>query len=168
MIRKIAIIGPESTGKSTLSAELAEAYHTTWVPEYARHYIDKLNRPYDEQDLLEIAKGQMAMEDELAAKTNKLLIIDTTLIVIKIWSEHAFGRTHPWIEKELTKRAYDLFLVCDVDLPWEPDPQREHPELRSYFFDKYLDYARQNPPFAIITGQKEERFQIAKRAIDNL
>ena len=167
-IAKIVLLGPESTGKTTLAKQLARHFDTDWVPEYARQYIDELDRPYGESDLLDIAKGQLQLEDEKAKKTNRLLFYDTNLITIKIWSEYKYGRTDAWILDSLNTRSYDFYLLMDTDLPWESDPQREHPEQRPELFDLYKKYLDENQfPFSIITGQGEMRFQYARRSIED-
>lgn len=137
MIKKISITGPESTGKSTLSEALANAYNTVWAPEYARSYLENLDRNYREEDLLAIAKGQLALQEQLEIEANQYLICDTDLLVLKIWSEHKYGRCHPWILKKLAETKYDLYILPYIDIPWQEDPLREHPHLREHFFQKY-------------------------------
>ena len=166
-IKKIAIVGPESTGKSDLSRTLAKHYNTVWVPEYARRYIDNLTRPYEKYDLFKIAVGQIQAEDQLEQKADEFLFCDTNLWVIKIWSEHKYGNCADWILKELKDRFYDLHLLTYIDLPWQDDPQREHPTLREYFFDVYkneLDGAGIN--YKIISGLGHERIENAISAIE--
>ena len=133
-ILKIAIVGPESTGKSSLAEQLAVHYNTLWVPEYARAYLDKLSHPYTESDLLDIARGQLAMESSLSKKASRYLFCDTNLHVIKIWSEYKYKRCHTEILRNLHNDNYALHLLTNIDLPWEYDPQREHPHLRDFFF----------------------------------
>ncbi len=168
MPKRIAIIGPESTGKSTLAMDLAEELKTTFVPEYAREYIDQLERPYEYKDLLSIAMEQAAREDKLVDEANNLLIVDTTLTVVRVWSEHRYGKCDPWIKAEEQRRPYALTLVCDIDLPWEDDPQREHPHMREHFFKIYRDHAREHPPWALIYGDRKARLNIALEAIGKL
>ncbi|NDK57723.1 AAA family ATPase [Pontibacter fetidus] len=166
---KIAITGPESTGKSTLSAQLASHYQTVWVPEYARTYIADLNREYTLADIEAIARGQLQLEQQLLCSAKNVLISDTDLLVLKIWSEHAFGRTPQFILDKLAQQDYNLYLLMGVDLPWEPDPQREHPHLRQYFYDWYKrELETIGVPFAEITGQQQERFINARYHIDAL
>lgn len=157
---RILIIGPESTGKSTLATDLAAHFNEPWVPEFAREYLEKLNREYQFEDLSEIGKGQIRLEDEFALGANKLLFVDTDLRVIKVWSEHKFDKVHNWILEEIERRMYSKILITDVDLPWEADPLREHPEpgMRQYFLDKYLDLAHQSGfPFQLISGARAKR-----------
>jgi NadR type nicotinamide-nucleotide adenylyltransferase len=164
---KVAITGPESTGKSTLSQKLAAHYNTVWVPEYARTYIEELDRPYTLQDLEAIAKGQLALEKELQEQAHDVLFVDTDLLVIKIWSEHAFGECPDWVLQQLKQQDYNLYLLMGVDLPWEPDPQREHPHLRQFFYDWYKrELKALQVPFVEITGQQASRLEQAQVHVD--
>ena len=169
--KRILILGPESTGKSTLAEDLATHFGEPWVPEFAREYLDKINRPYQYEDLLEIGKGQVKAEDQLAESAKKSLFVDTDLRVIHIWSEHRFGKTDPWVSDQIKERKYDLILLTDTDLPWTPDPLREYPELemRQYFFDKYLQLAQESGfPFLVVSGDQETRLKTAVAAVGNL
>ncbi|MCU0399768.1 MAG: ATP-binding protein [Algoriphagus sp.] len=169
--KRILILGPESTGKSTLAEDLAQHFGEPWVPEFAREYLEKFDRPYQFEDLAEIGKGQVKLEDQLAEKAKKFLFCDTDLRVIHIWSEHRFGKTDPSVLEEIQVRKYELILLTDTDLPWEPDPLREYPELemRQYFFDKYRKLAEQSGfPYLIVSGDREKRLKDAVIAVDNL
>jgi NadR type nicotinamide-nucleotide adenylyltransferase len=168
MLKKVVVIGPESTGKSTLSQALAAHFSAPWVPEYARTYIEKLDGPYDYDDMLVIAKGQLEWEDLHAQKADQLLICDTDLHVIKVWSEHRFGKVHDWISEQIQLRKYDVYLLTDIDIPWQEDPQREHPEpeMRQYFFELYRNLISQTGvPFEIISGTEPERIQKSVKTI---
>ncbi|MBN3581399.1 ATP-binding protein [Algoriphagus aestuarii] len=165
---RILILGPESTGKSTLASDLSTHYNEPWVPEYAREFLDQLGRNYDYEDLLEIARGQVGIEDQLALEAEKFLFCDTDLRVIHIWSEHRFGKTDPWVLDQIQKRAYSLILLTDTDMPWEPDPLREYPELemRQYFFEKYLTLAKVSGfPYEVVSGNESSRL---KQAINHI
>ncbi len=163
---RVAVVGPESTGKSTLSEQLAGYYHTVWVPEYARGYIEGLRHSYTPADVEQIARGQLAAEDDAAEKANLLLICDTNLTVIQIWFEHAYGYCPHWIRRVNRERRYALHLLTDIDIPWEPDPQREHPELREYLFNRYRHLlAELSVPFCVISGDAGERLRRAVAAI---
>lgn len=167
--KKIAIVGPESTGKSVLSEKLAKHYQTEWVQEYAREYLEGLGRPYMREDLAEIAKGQLAAEDALIGKANRLLVCDTNLVVIKIWSDVKYGECDQWIVDEMESRHYDLHLLMNIDLPWEYDPLREHPETRDFLFEKYeAELKRLASPYAIIGGDYRQRFERAKAEIEKI
>lgn len=167
--RKVAIIGPECTGKTDLSHRLAAYFKTEWVPEYARQYLNKLNRPYERSDLTKIAHGQVRMEDEWAREAKRVLICDTNLTVIKVWSEFKYGERDPEIIQVMKNRHYDLLLVTDIDIPWEDDPQREHPDKREHFRDVYITEAQESGiPFAIIEGTREQRLKKAVEEIEKI
>ena len=166
-LKRIAITGPESTGKSWLAERLAAHYHTIWVPEVARDYLLELGRAYVFDDIVKIARAQMELENKLADKARKLLFCDTDLIVTKIWSLFKYEKCDPWIEDMARNHRYDLYLLCDIDLPWEDDPLREHPDKRKELFDFYLKELKDlQAPFRIISGTGEERLQKAISAID--
>ena len=161
-MRKIVLTGPESSGKTTLAKQLAGHFGTGWVPEFARGFLEKLDRPYREADLLEIAQGQVASENEWANKTSGLLFLDTSLEVVKIWSEVVFGRCHPLIKEQLHNRLPDLYLLCRPDLPWEPDPLRENPGDRHVLFDLYQhELTGLGVHFIEINGMGNERIEKA-------
>jgi len=164
---KIVTTGPESSGKTTLAKTLAKHYQVPWVPEYSRDYLKKLDRPYQEEDLLQIAQGQVAREDQAAKDRPDLLICDTSLVVIKIWSEYRYGRCHPWILKQIEQRPVDVHLLCIPDIPWEPDPQRENPDDRDELFRLYQQ-ALKDKPTVIIRGSRSERLTWAISEIDRL
>lgn len=165
---KIGITGPESTGKSRLAEELAFHYKTVFVPEYARGYIDNLDRPYNQDDILQIAKGQIGEESRLEKLANGILFCDTELIVTRIWSEVKYGTCYPWILETIEKNKYDLFLLCNIDLPWENDPQREHPHMREKLFSLYFDaLTNYGFPFKIVSGTGKPRLANAIRIIES-
>jgi len=168
-VKRVAIVGPECTGKTQLARFLAQHYQTAWVPEYARTYIETLKRPYEKQDLTVIAKGQIKLQNELEAKAHKLLICDTTLLVIKIWSEFNYGDCDPEILKEMSNQRYDLQLLTYIDVPWEDDPQREHPHQRERLFDIYKsELVNSRSHFVEIRGEEYTRRQMAIAAIDKI
>ncbi|HTA84274.1 MAG TPA: ATP-binding protein [Bacteroidia bacterium] len=167
-IDRIAIVGPECTGKSTLSEQLAAYYKTRYMPEFAREYIAKLQRPYTLDDIVEISKGQMQAEDEIASLANKILICDTNLVVTKIWAEFKYNVCPEWIKENIKKRKYTLHLLTYTDIPWQDDPQREHPYLREELFELYHDeLTSQKVPFVIISGSAEIRLQKSVEAISS-
>jgi len=162
---KIAITGPESTGKTTLAQQLAVYFNTIWVPEFARSYIETLARPYHYDDILLIAKEQMKKEDEAFAN-HDVIFLDTELLVTKIWCEYKYGQCHSWILDEIKRRKYDLVLLCNIDLPWTYDPQREHPHKRQELWTLYKSQAYTfYHPVEIVSGQGNERFDQAILAI---
>jgi NadR type nicotinamide-nucleotide adenylyltransferase len=185
-LKKIVVIGPESTGKSTLCEGLARhfqrAYATDWAPEYAREYLQTHGMAYTYEDLTTIARGQLALEDRHAAALggahgttagggHSLLFIDTDLYVMKVWSEYVFGRCETWILKEIAERKYDGYLLCRTDLPWATDPLREYPDLetRERLFYIYKDLlVNQNVPWAAIGGVAGERLEHGVEAVERL
>ncbi|MGB1241041.1 MAG: AAA family ATPase [Chitinophagales bacterium] len=168
-ILKVVLTGPESTGKSTLSKKLATHYQTAYVPEYARSYIAALDRPYNSEDILQIAKGQLKSEDYFSSKANKILFSDTALLVPKIWSEVVYGFCPDWIENELISRHYDLYLLMYPDVDWKPDPQREHPHFRLELFEMYKEVLQKlHTPYIVIEGTYKSRFETAMQAINEM
>ena len=168
-LKKVVIIGPECTGKTDLSQYLATHFKTEWVPEYARAFIDKLNRPYDKSDLTKIAHGQMRMEDEWMQSANRVLICDTNLIILKVWSEQKFGYCDTEILNSMASRHYDLLLLTNIDVPWEEDSLREHPDKREYFWKIYQKEALNSKIQTVeISGPREERRKKAVEAIEKI
>ncbi len=171
---KIVVIGPESTGKSTLCEQLAAHYSSIWVKEYAREYLLNNGTHYTFENLLDIAKGQLKLEDDAAvvlAERHTPLIIDTDMYVMKVWCEFVFEKTHHWILNRLVERKYDLYLLCNIDLPWVKDELREYPDLisREKLYHHYKDaMINQNTPWVDISGNYEERLRKAIEAIDKI
>jgi|AntRauTorckE5430_2_1112549.scaffolds.fasta_scaffold02664_5 NadR type nicotinamide-nucleotide adenylyltransferase len=166
---KIVVIGPESTGKTTLAKQLADHYQTTWVKEYAREFIENLDRDYTENDLLAIAKGQIRAEETLLAKARTVLVCDTDLIVVQIWSEVKYGRCDDWILEQIKVRDYDLYLLCGTDIPWEFDAQREHPAFRNELYAMYLEILKKYPKnYVELIGNKANRLNDSIQKIDTL
>ena len=169
-MRRISLTGPESAGKSTLAAQLAAHYGTGFVPEFAREYLEKNGPAYALPDLEAIARGQLAAENA-AAQATRLLFCDTDLLVIKIWAENAFGCCPAWVLAELAKPRYALTLLLAPDLPWQPDPLREHPDpaRRWYFYGSYkADLQRLGWPFVEISGAPPQRLRQALAAVENV
>ena len=172
-MKKIVILGPESTGKSILSISLCKHYHGFHVREYAREYLKSMPNQYLEEDLLQIAKGQILLEDKEEQKCrdneNSIIIYDTDLTVIKIWSEYKYGRCDPWILEQVQNRKYDLYLLTNPDLNWQPDPMRENPKDRSKIFELYLnDLESRNLDYRVISGIGEERTTRAIKAVNSI
>ena|SRR6478672_13572358 len=163
---KIAIIGAESTGKTALAEALAEHYNTNWVIEFSRPFLEALGRPYTAADVETIARGQMKIEDMMIAETPDILFCDTNLLVIKIWMDNAYGATPNWILQEIDNRRYDLHILTDWDIPYEPDPLREHPEMRDYFTAKYQEELEsRNLNFIKVSGSIKDRIAQCEQAI---
>lgn len=175
-MKKIAIIGPESTGKTTLTEELATRLRGSQVPEYARSFLEKNGPAYTFEDLRRIAQGQLQLEDEIVSsvistKSNPVLFLDTELTVIRVWSEIVFDRCDNFILSSIAARQYDHYLLTYPDLEWQPDGLREYPDdqerIRHYYY--YLDtMLNQQVPFSIIRGKGEERIGQAIQAVSYL
>jgi NadR type nicotinamide-nucleotide adenylyltransferase len=167
-IRKVCIIGPECTGKTVLSEALAKHLTTIWVEEYARAYLNRLNKPYNEADLIKIAHGQLRMEDEWTNDANKILVCDTNLIVIKVWSLFKYGTCDKVILDLIQERKYDLYILTFIDVPWISDPLREHPGIkeREELYAMYLnEMENQSTPFIVVKGTEHQRLDMALDAI---
>ena len=170
-MKQIVVIGPESTGKSTLCEQLAEHYKTCWCPEFAREYLKETGGKYSFSDLLNIAHGQLKLEDAMLTQARNFYFIDTDMYVMKVWCEVVFENCHTWILKQIAKRQYDLYLLCDVDLPWVKDELREYPDLhfRKKLFSMYRDLLiNQKTKWAEISGTDTQRLQMAVSIIDTV
>jgi NadR type nicotinamide-nucleotide adenylyltransferase len=166
---KIALTGPESTGKSTLAQQLAQHYQTVYVPEYARYFLEVFGANYSESQVWEIARGQITLEKALLSQARRVLFLDTELTVLKVWLEHAFNHCPEWLIATQKSQNYDLYLLLDIDLPWQPDPLREHPHKRAYFFEKYqAELTALGANYQIIRGSENERLDLAIHWIDSL
>jgi NadR type nicotinamide-nucleotide adenylyltransferase len=154
-MKKIAIIGPESTGKSTLSKSLAEYFNEPFVPEYGRKYLEENGPAYNQSDLLAISKGMVIWEAKMSFIAKNLLFCDTDLIMMKVWYEVKYGECHPWILNQLKSNPYDYYLLCAPDLPWQEDPLRENPNMRDELFERYHDeLVDSNIDYSVISGTK--------------
>ncbi|HEY9115394.1 MAG TPA: ATP-binding protein [Bacteroidales bacterium] len=169
MPKKIAITGPESTGKSWLAEKLAAHYKTTWVPEYAREYLEKNGLKYSIEDLEKIAKGQANIMLKAEKSNPDILIFDTELIVIKIWSEVVFKKCPVLIDEMLVKQKIDLYLLCYPDLPWEFHPMRENPGNREYLFELYENKLKEQKfNYRVVKGKGKERLNNAITFVEEI
>lgn len=170
-IKKVVILGPESTGKSTMCKMLAEHFNTIWVKEYAREYLLKNGTNYSYENLYEIAQGQLAAEKNAVENTNnEIIFIDTDMYVMKVWSEYVFNKCDNRILNEIVQSDCDLYLLLNTDLPWEKDELREYPdnETREKLFHFYKEEMQeQKKPWHIVSGQGNERFLNALKIIEN-
>jgi NadR type nicotinamide-nucleotide adenylyltransferase len=162
------VTGSECTGKTTLVRALAEHYGTVWVPEFVRGFVEEKGRAPEYKDVETIARGQIALEDQMASRARGLLIQDTDLLSTVVYSRHYFGDCPEWVEDELRKRAGDLYLLADIDLPWSPDgSQRDRGAQREAMQEAFrTGLIERGFPFVEINGQHEHRLQIAIAAID--
>ena len=160
---KIAVVGPESTGKSTMAQHLAKRLNTICVPEYSRYYCANLQNQYVLQDELNMFYGQLALEDALTPLAKEqMLICDTTILTVKIWSDHLFQHTPNEVLEEIKTREYDLYLLMDIDLPWQDDPLRDFPDQREHFMNIWKDeLTTLGANYSIISGLDEARMENA-------
>lgn len=183
-LKKVVVIGPESTGKSMLCELLAQHYNTVWCPEFAREYLLKHGMNYSYDDLLKIAKGQVDLEEKFeeevgngsssgaeanSANKSELLIIDTDMYVMKVWCEFVFGKCHQWIIDQIAERKYDLYLLCNIDLPWSKDELREYPDAKTRLklYHMYRDIMiNQTVPWIEISGNYDQRLGKSVEAIN--
>ena len=169
MIKQFVITGPESTGKSTLANELAQEYNVPWVKEYAREYLEKLSRAYSFDDVIEMAKIQLQKEEE-AIIENELLFLDTDLTVFHIWIKEKYNKEIDWINERLAQAQDKVYLLCNIDIPWEKDSLREHPNIkdRKRLFNNYVQLLEKyNCRYYIVSGDKTTRLKKSKEIIQS-
>jgi nicotinamide riboside kinase len=157
---KIAVTGPESTGKSSLSKIFGEKHAAHVVPEFARNWLE--SRPgyrYTFEDVEWMAQEQFRMQSEAFKDSLSLVVCDTDLLVFRIWMEVVFGKCPKWVETESERNVFEFTLLMDIDLAWEADPLREHPHLREELFFRYLNLLENSGrPFGIVSGKAGERY----------
>lgn len=172
-MQKIILTGPESSGKTTLAQQLAAHFQTEWLPEYAREYLQNLNRDYEEADLYEIAKGQFLQEKKAVEKVElageNRMICDTSFLVLKIWSEVKYGRCHPFILKQLENQTDAFYILCGTEIEWEFDTLRENPEDRDKLYFLYKkELEKLNAPFLEVEGSPEERLKFCLKFLSEI
>lgn len=171
---KVVLFGPESTGKTTLSERLARHYNSVWVPEYAREYLqNKWNnerKTCEPKDLLPIAIGQMKLENDLAKKTDSVLICDTDLLETKVYSEaYYLGSCDPLLEKYALENTYDMYFLTYIDTPWEADDLRDKPEERQQMFEAFENALKKyKKPYVLLKGTVSQRMETATGIINDI
>ena len=166
-VKKIVITGAESTGKTRLAKDLAIHYGSVWIPEFARGYIESINRPYTYNDVESIAKEQIVLEEKIEVKATDFVFFDTWLIITKIWFDEVYNKVPLWLDKHIAKSKIDLFLVCENDIEWKPDPVRENRNKRAYLQSRYIgEIEKTGSPWKLITGIGVERLNNAIISID--
>ena len=173
-IKKIAVIGPESAGKSMLCEKLSAHYQTIWCPEYARAYLTERGADYQYEDLLHLAKGQLQLEDDYTSKlaeqrSSSILFVDTDMHVMKVWCEYVYQQCHKFILDQIAVRTYDAYLLCKPDIPWMQDDLREYPDesTRRTLYHYYKDLmVHQSYPWVEIEGDYDERTRKAIRFVE--
>jgi len=164
----VVITGPESSGKTTITRHLSYRYKTTWIPEYARHYLSRIADPaqYTLDDVERMVEGTDAWIRTVHPTVKKLLLVDTCRMVFEVWGDVRFGQRPKNID---TLPTPDLYLLCAPDIPYESDLLREHPEQRDMLYDKYVERLNdQNVPYVILQGDHEQRMVIAEKAINKM
>lgn len=169
-MRKIAIIGPECTGKTEITQTLASYFNCKWVPEYARTYIEKLGHKYTYNDVEHIAKVQLTQINEAENDPNEFVFFDTELIITKVWFDLVFNKEPDWLDKAIRNSNFELYLLCAPDIPWEPDPVRENGgENRNKLFSIYKTLLEHYKfKYIEISGTGEIRHQNALILINKL
>lgn len=163
----IACVGPESSGKTTLTNQLAEHFGGTVVLEFARDYLSKLGRPYEQDDLLTIAEYQLKLERSIIDKSNGYIFCDTDVLTVLIWHQLKYRKRNREIEKLLDQQSDRKYLLTNTELPWEPDPLRESPDdLKTIFRTYKYSLKMISPDFEIIEGTGEQRLQNAIEAVN--
>lgn len=171
---KVVLFGPESTGKTTLSQQIAKYYKTVWVPEFARDYLqekwDKEKKICEKSDLIPIAIGQITSENNLAKQANKVLICDTDLLETKVYSEEYYeGFVEEALNKSALENIYDVYFLTYIDTAWTPDDLRDRPKRRLEMFNAFEKaLIENNRPYVLLQGDKETRFKKAVKVIDKL
>ncbi len=175
-VQRVRIVGPESTGKSTLTKQLAAHFQTAYADEYARRLLDEyvahgVRVPGEVrfEDLSMIARGQRATEEAMAERAERVLFCDTDLWTTVYWSKFYHGRCSGWIAEAAAKQSYALTLLLSPDVPWVADAQRPMPELqqRQAMFAWWKAHLEaRHEPFVVLSGSWDERWQSAVTAVE--
>ena len=166
---RVAVVGPESSGKTTLAEGLARHFRTVFVPEASRAFYDTKGIVYEIADILPIARAQRAAEEVAAGSASRLLVLDTDLLTITVWSHVLYGACPPEAEEMAAAQRVDLTVLLKNDLPWTFDPQRCHPETekRDDFFERLrAGLTRLGRSVAVIGGDGPARLAGAVRAVE--
>lgn len=168
-LKRVCIVGGESSGKSTLAQTLASEFNTRHVPEYARIYLERRGGVCKKEDMLPIARGQIALETAISREAHRILISDTDALLSQVWSEFLFNDVAPELKDLAASQQFDLYLLLKPDLPWVADSVRYLPDQREAFFDRckaLLDETKK--PYVIISGSGDTRFQAAREAVRSI
>ena len=168
-VRRVTVTGSESTGKTWLAQRLATRFHTLWVAEFARQYALHKAAPLDESDVEPIARGQIEAEDTAIARAGNVAILDTDLVSTLVYATHYYGACPAWVERAARERLAELYLLCDVDVPWVADSARDRPNARHAIhaaFAKRLDEF--GARYVIVRGTWEQRESSAVGAVEAL
>ena len=172
-MKRVVVTGSECTGKTTLAGDLARQFGTVCVAEYAREYLDRkvatTGLPLDERDVEPIARGQIAAEDRGAATAKGLLVLDTDLVSTTVYARHYYGACPAWIDQAARDRRGDLYLLCDIDVPWVADSVRDRPHHREHIHALFVEAL--NPlgaPYVLIRGSWAARLTTAVAAVSEV
>ena len=167
--RRVVLTGSESTGKTTLARELAGHFGAPWVPEHAREYVLRKGGPLAASDVEPIARGQVAAEEAAREQAGRLLVLDTDLLSTAVYAGHYYGACPRWILDAVVARRADLYLLCEIDVPWVADPARDRPREREQLQELFRSALRTRG-FAVVTlrGDPGTRFERARAALDHL
>lgn len=176
MIKRVAIVGAESTGKTTLAQELAKHFDTVWVPEYGREYTEIsvgreafFDYKWRDEEFVHIAQKQVELEDQLAGKANRVLICDTDALATCIWQERYLGHCSDQVAAIAHQRRYDLYLLADCDIPFTQDGLRDGEHLRQWMTNRFREELTQRKePWILVRGRLEQRLHAAIDAIEKL
>jgi NadR type nicotinamide-nucleotide adenylyltransferase len=173
-VKRVCVIGAESTGTTTLAEALARHYQTAWVPEYGRLYTEatryqRVNLEWTSEEFIHIAEMQNRMEDWLATVANRILFCDTDAFATNLWHERYMGALLPALEPYIADRKYDLYLLTDVDIPYVQDTIRDGKEIRHAMHKRFADeMKRRGKPYFLLSGRHTERMKRAVEACERL
>lgn len=175
---RVVLYGPESTGKTMLSQQLAEHFGCLWVPEFARGYLETKRAYYDPygrkadeicqpQDIPPIVIGQIASEDAFLEQTKNLLVCDTNPLMTYVYNKYYFHQDDQWITDVVTQRQYDLYLLTNIDIPWVADSLRDRPDQREELYALFKsELDKRKFPYTVVQGNYESRLKICIQAVD--
>ena len=168
-VRRVTVTGSESTGKTWLAERLAARFHTVWVAEFARQYALHKAAPLDASDVEPIARGQIEAEDAAIAHARSVAILDTDLVSTVVYATHYYGACPPWVERAARARLAELYLLCDIDVPWVADPARDRPNTRGEIHASFVKCLEEyGARYMIVRGAWDERESSAAAAVESL
>lgn len=168
-VRRVTATGSESTGKTWLAQRLARRFATVWVPEFSREYLMHKAAPLDASDVEPIARGQMNLEEEILRRARELAILDADLVSTVVYAKHYYGSCPAWVEHSARKRLADLYLLCDIDVPWVADAARDRPDARHEIHAAFVEHLkRYGAKYTLVRGSWEERETAAVSAVEAL
>jgi HTH-type transcriptional regulator, transcriptional repressor of NAD biosynthesis genes len=171
-VKRVVIIGSESSGTTTLARALAEHYRTVWVPEFGRTYSEGrqyVGQPWRSEEFVHIATEQIRMEDALARLANRVLICDTDAFATSIWHERYMGTPSDDVKAIAATRKYDLYVVTDANIPFVGDDIRDGESFRQWMQGRFIEeLSKTSTPMIVVSGPHEDRFAAAVKRIDQI